>query len=105
KNMYTVTENNGPWMIMATVFRGENSAEDARALVYELRSKYNLPAYSHSKAFDYSKPIAGRGLDPYGNPKRMKYQSSKVEKEVAVLVGDYATVDDPAAQKALAKIK
>jgi hypothetical protein len=105
KSTYPVTENNGPWMIMATTFRGDNSAEEARALVYELRSKYNLPAYSHTKAFDFSKPVAGRGLDPYGNPKRMRYQNGKVEKEVAVLVGDYNTVDDPAAQKALAKIK
>jgi hypothetical protein len=35
----------------------------------------------------------------------MRYQQAELIKEVAVLVGDYNTVDDPGAQKTLAKIK
>ncbi len=35
----------------------------------------------------------------------MRYQQAEMLKEVAVLVGDYNTVDDPGAQKTLAKLK
>lgn len=102
---YPVAQTNGPWMIMATTFHGEDAETKAQALVYELRSKYKLPAYTYSKTFDFTKPERGRGLDRYGKPKQMRYQEAKVVKEVAVLVGDYDTIDDPAAEKTLKKIK
>ena len=105
QNSYPVAESNGPWMIMAATFQGDSADEQARQLVYEFRSKYHLPAYTHTKSFDFTQRVQGRGLDPRGNPKMMHYQQDKMLKETAVLVGDYNTVDDPAAQKVLAKIK
>ena len=103
-NAYPITQSNGPWMVMAMTFRGDKAGEQAKQLVYELRSKYRLPAYSYEKTFDFSQPVQGRGVDPQGRPVVGKYQASVV-KEVAVLVGDYDTVDDGNAQKLLAKIK
>ena len=67
--------------------------------------EFNLPAYTYEKTFDYTKPEQGRGLTPEGRPKMMHYQQATVRKEVAVLVGDYQTVDDDNAQKVLTTLK
>jgi len=104
-SMYPVAESNGPYMIMATTFQGDNARDQARKLVYELRARFRLPAYTYEKAFDFTKPERGIGFNPDGTPKKMRYQQAQVIKEVAVLVGDYDTVDDPTAQKVLKKIK
>jgi hypothetical protein len=45
---YTLAERNGPWLIMAASFSGEGAEEDARALVLELRKRFNLPAYYYA---------------------------------------------------------
>ena len=90
---------------MAYTFRGDKAAEQAQQLVYELRSKYKMPAYTYERTFDFTKPERGIGFNPDGSPKMMRYQQGGVIKEVAVLVGDYDTVDDGGAQTVLKKIK
>lgn len=104
---YQVTEQNGPWHVMAATFSGEEAEEQARELVLELRKHYNLPAYLHAMTFDFTEEgeRLGQGLDSYGGRPRMRYQSGDREREVAVLVGDYPTINDPEAQKTLEKIK
>ena len=102
---YPLSENNGPWMIMATTFSGDGAQEQARELVHELRKRYRLPAYTYQKKFDYTKPVEGRGLDRYGEPLKMRFQKDDAINEIAVLVGDYTSVHDPEAQKVLKRIK
>jgi hypothetical protein len=102
---YTLTDENGPWTIMACSFSGAKALEQARELVLELRSRYKLPAYVYQKTFDYGEDAQGRGLDRYGAPMKMRYRRGSKSQEYAVVVGDYPAVDDPDAQKALAKIK
>lgn len=103
---YRLTEQNGPWMIMACSFSGQEARQQAKQLVLELRKRYKLPAYVYEKRFDLGKEIQGRGLDEFGRPKKMKYQRGDSEiEEVAVLVGDYPAVDDPEAQETLRKLK
>ncbi len=112
---YTLAEDNGPWMVMACSFSGEGAEKQAKELVYELRKKYKLPAYTYRGRFDPGE-AQGRGLDELGNPRKFQYNKYKDSKdkekarhphltEVAVLVGNYQDVEDPAAQKTLAKIK
>ncbi|NIL99236.1 MAG: hypothetical protein GTO53_14365 [Planctomycetales bacterium] len=79
--------------------------DDGQRLVHELRSRYKLPAYLHRKEFDYTQSVIGRGVDKYGQPRRMRHQQDDKIQEVAVLVGDYPSVDDPQAQRDLQKIK
>ena len=105
QKLYPITQSNGPWMIMAATFHGDDAQEQAQKLVFELRSRFSLPAYTYEKTFDYTKPEQGRGLTPDGRPKMMHYQQATVMKEVAVLVGDYQTVDDDGAQKVLTTLK
>lgn len=102
---YPVGEEHGPWLILATTFRGPDANSDAQRLVYELRKDYKLNAYTHKKSYDYSQSFVGRGVDRYGNPRKMRHQSDERFDEVAVLIGDYVTVDDPKAKKTLERVK
>lgn len=102
---YLVTDNNGPWMILAAAFSGDGALEQARQLALELRSKYRLPAYVYQKRFELDRRTQGRGSDRYGEPLKMRYAKGNSLLEIAVMVGDYPTVDDPDAQKVLRKIK
>jgi hypothetical protein len=101
---YALSDNNGPWMIMACSFSGEGAEKQAQDLVLELRKRYKLPAYIHKMQIDLKK-AEGRGVDRFGAPVKMRYRKGSEIEEVAVLVGDYAAVDDPDAQKVLQKLK
>jgi len=100
---YRLTEQNGPWLIMACSFSGEHAEQQARDLALELRKRYKLRAYTHRMRFEFGE-TAGRGIDRYGDPQRMRHRLDELE-EIAVLVGDYASVDDPEAQRTLQKLK
>jgi len=105
KAMFPLAENDGPWLVLATTFRGEGAREDARHLVHELRGRHKLKAYTHEKSFDYTGNQRGLGLNPDGSPKKMRFAKAEEVIEVAVLVGDFASFDDQRGQKMLAKIK
>jgi hypothetical protein len=105
KAMFPLAEKDGPWLVLATTFRGETAREDARALVHELRTRHTFEAYSHEKAFDYTGTQRGVGLNPDGTPKTMRYANEGHVIEVAVLVGDFSSADDPRGQKVLRTIK
>jgi hypothetical protein len=100
-----LTQENGPWMIVAASFSGEKAQEQAQALVDELRSNYRLAAYMHEMNFKFDDERPGRGLDEYGAPIRRRYQRGEVVHELAVLVGDFPSIDDPEAQRMLERIK
>ncbi len=103
--MFPLAENDGPWLVLATTFRGEGARDDARTLVQELRRDHKLKAYTHEKSFDYTGKQQGLGFNPDGTPKKMRYAKEEQVVEVAVLVGDFASFDDPRGQKMLAKVK
>ena len=105
KAMFPLAESDGPWLVLATTFRGEGARDDARRLVQELRGSHKLKAYTHEKSFDFTGNQRGLGLNPDGSPKKMRFAKSEQVVEVAVLVGDFASFDDPRGQKMLAKIK
>lgn len=100
-----LTQDNGPWLIMVASFDGDHAAEEAQALAEELRTRHKLTAYVHDRTFDHRDgKNAGRGIDGYGAPLRTRYQQESAH-EYAVLVGDFQTIDDPAAQRTLKRIK
>jgi len=100
---YVLTEQNGPWMIVATTFSGEGAEQQARELVLELRKRYKLEAYTHRQRFEFGDTY-GRGLDPTGAPIRMRHRINELD-EIAVLVGNFHSADDPNAQKTLRRLK
>ncbi len=102
---YTLTQENGPWLVMATSFSGDGAQEQANELASELQEKFHLRSYVTEMSFDFSKDSPGKGLDGYGAPIRRRYQRGDHFQEIAVLVGDFQSIDDPEAQKLLETIK
>jgi hypothetical protein len=102
---YTLTQENGPWLIMTTSFSGDGAQEQANELASELRERFQLRAYVTEMSFDFSEESPGKGLDGYGAPIRRRYQRGNHIQEIAVLVGDFQSIDDPEAQKTLETIK
>jgi hypothetical protein len=102
---YEISEENGPWMIMACSFSGQGADQQAKDLVLELRKKYKVPAYTYKKRFEFGK-IEGTRVDRFNRPVKMKYQRGLDQvDETAVLVGNYRGVDEPEGQEVLQKIK
>ena len=104
RKKYELSEQNGPWMVLAASFAGEDAEQQARQLVLELRQQ-RMPAYTHRKRYDFSQSVTGLGLDRYGDPKKMRYQTAAAFDEIAVLVGDFPSVNDPGLEKTLQTIK
>ena len=100
-----LTEDNGPWMIFVASFAGETAEREARELVKKLRDDFHLNAYLHKKRYDFTEAVQGKGFDRNGRPKRMRHAMSATFDEVAVLVGDYDSVDSAKLQKHLQQIK
>jgi hypothetical protein len=105
QKVYELTPQNGPWMIMACSFSGPHAMEEAQALVLELRSRYKLPAYLYRKRFDLEEEELPTRVDRYGRPVKLRYQRGEEIDEVAVLVGDFPSIDSPEALATLQKIK
>src|SRR5690606_16398281 len=76
-----------------------------RELMLEFRTKYNVPAYVHSMTFNYGEERVGRGIDQFGAPSRMRYQKGDRAEEIAVVLGDFPTIDDPRAEDLLERVK
>ena len=102
---YRLTEKHGPWMIMATTFSGKNAARQAHDLVLELRREHRIEAYLHSKTFDFAKDLRGRGTNRLGGSLKWGYRNGNQSQQVAVLVGNFQSVNDPKAKKMKEKIK
>lgn len=112
---YPLTEENGPWVILACSFSGEGADKQAKELVYELRKRYKMAAFTYEGHFDPGE-AQGRGIDEFGKPRKWNYAKYKDSKdkekarrpeltEVAVLVGDFQSAEDPDAQKTREKLK
>jgi hypothetical protein len=102
---FSLGQENGPWLIVAATFSGHGSEDQAEALAQELRDQHQMPAYVHEMNFKLGDDQLGRGLDNYGAPVRHRYRRGDQVRELAVLVGNFTSIDDPAAQKALDQIK
>jgi hypothetical protein len=103
KKFYALGEEHGPWLILAASFHGQSAEKDARTLVQELRSRYKLPAYIHRQTYDFSQPIEER--NGAGPAKKMRYMKSQKYEGLAVLVGNFQSVQDPDLETTLNKIK
>ena len=95
---YLLSKENGPFMVLARVFRGVDAERMALALVKELRSEYNLPAYI-LRTKDFPGKSLMRGTPPTVPSSVMKPDIKMPEKirtfdEAAVVVGNEKTTAD-----------
>jgi len=102
---YPLSEDNGPWLIMCTTFSGEGSRAAAQKLVYELRKEHKLEAYTYARRYSFTGQQRGLGFTKTGKPKTMRYLNPAEYDEIAVLVGDFPSVEDNRLQRALETIK
>jgi hypothetical protein len=110
---FSLTDRHGPWMIMCTSFvdkiedDGQTTTGEAQAeaLVRELRSKHRLNAYIFRQRFDFSQTEKGLGVNRFGGDKKMKAMRPREFDEIAVMVGDFNSVNDPALDVAMKTIK
>lgn len=102
---YELDEGRGPWMVMAASFAGPTAEQQAKDLVLELRRQFKMEAYTFRQTYDFTKTTEGRGWSRYGGPRRMRYMSNAKFEEIAVLVGNFASVDDPRIESTLQQIK
>lgn len=110
---YSLTERHGPWMIMCASF--VDKADDlgtttsgeaqAHALAHELRTKHRMQAFIFRQHFDFTQPEIGLGFNKYGGPRKMKPRSGEEFNEIAVMVGNFESVNDPALESTLKAIK
>lgn len=111
KEDYTLQQNSGPWLIMCASFAGEDGETQARMLCEELSQKHRLKCYLHRQEFDFSQTYTGldydknQAVDENGNVtvqrRKMKAAHDNKFDEIAVLVGDFPTIEDSRAQQAL----
>ncbi len=93
---YLLTKENGPFMVLARVFRGVDAERMALALVKELRNEYQLPAYI-LRTKDFPGKSLMRGTPPTVPSNVMTPDVKMPEKirtfdEAAVLVGNEKTL-------------
>jgi hypothetical protein len=102
---YPLRAEHGPWVIVASSFAGDGAEKQARELVYELRKRFKLEAFSHRRTYDFSKSVVGRGINQYGDARRMRYAHDSRFDEIAVLVGQFSSIDTSDAQDTLEQVK
>lgn len=102
---YAVTEEQGPWMILAATFSGDTAEQKSQQLVVELRKQFRLEAFTFVRHIDSTQAEVGLGLNKYGKPKMMRPINAVKYDEVAVLVGNYPSFEDSRAQKTLQTLK
>ncbi len=95
---FLLTKENGPFMVLARVFRGPNSQRMAIALCKELRTEYGLPAYIFRKKENPGGSLI-RGVPPTAPSQTNSTNVKMPEKirtfdEAAVLVGNERTTAD-----------
>ncbi|MBM4003390.1 MAG: hypothetical protein FJ295_08905 [Planctomycetes bacterium] len=100
---FVLTEKHGPWLIIASTFAGEDAESQAHELVIELRRDFKLPAYMHKHHFDFTDTVDG--INKHRQKVKMKYASAVKFDEIAVMVGNFTSVDDPGLEKALQTVK
>jgi hypothetical protein len=105
KKAYELDESNGPWMILAASFAGPSAEQQSQDLVLELRQRFKVEAYRFRRTYDFSKPTQGLGYSQYGGPRRMRYLTNPKFDEIAVLVGNFPTLEDPQLDKTLEALK
>lgn len=92
---YLLTKENGPFMVLAQVFRGPESEKMALALCKELREEYKLPAYIlRSKEFPMKSYIRGTPVQAPSETTKAAIklpERIRIQDEAAVLVGNEKT--------------
>lgn len=98
---YTLSEEDGPWMILASTQVGDGSKDRAQKLAVEIRSELGLQAFVYNEKFDFTGTVA---VDARTS-RKAKYANEYQYEAYAVLVGEYDNIDHPSIDRDLDRIK
>ncbi|MGI9471293.1 MAG: hypothetical protein ACR2NZ_07180 [Rubripirellula sp.] len=98
---YELSEEDGPWLILASNFVGEGSKQRAERLVLEIRDDLGLPAYIYREKFDFTGTIDRDTR----TSKAVRYANRYEYDAYAVLVGEYDSVAHPDLERDLEAIR
>ncbi len=111
-----LSERSGPWLVMCASFSGDAGIRKAENLAEELRGRHGLKAYVFRHEFDHTEKLQSNAIPTWTIDEnsatehhivqaKMEPATTASYEEVAVMVGDFPTIDDAQAQKTLSKIK
>jgi len=98
---YELSEEDGPWMILASTLVGEGARGRAQRLALEIRSDLGLPAFIYNEKFDFT----GNVRFDQQTAKPARYANRYQYEAYAVLVGEYDRVEHPSIDRDLQRIK
>ena len=110
-NGFQLSADQGPWMILAASLSGDDAQTKAEALARELQQNLKVECYILDKTFDYSsmlKTDRRQTVDIVsGNveSRRVRMANQSSERVCAVLVGNFASIEDPAIKDLLQTIR
>lgn len=110
-NGFQLSADQGPWMILAASLSGDDAQAKAEALARELQQTLKVDCYVLDKTFDHSsmlKTDRHQTVDIVSGTvesRRVRMANQSSEKVVAVLVGNFASLEDPAIKDLLQKIR
>ncbi len=96
-----LTEVDGPWMILAHSFAGENGRSQAERLADELAKEIGVQTFIHEEKFDFS----GQANLPALEGRVARYANQARYQAFAVLVGEYDAIDHPNLVRDLKRVK
>ena len=99
--IYELSEEDGPFMILASTLVGDGARERANQLALEIRRDLGLAAFIYNEKFDFTGTL---GYD-HNTSKRVRYANRYEYEAYAVLVGEYDRTDHPNVERDLARVK
>jgi hypothetical protein len=98
---YELTEEDGPWLILGTTFVGENAKSRAEKSAEQVRRDLRLPAFIYREKFDFKGRVQGGSK----NSRPMRFANAYEYEAYAVLIGEYAAIDDGNVESDLKRIR
>ena len=109
-SVYKLKAEHGPWLILAASLSGDDAEAKADALARELHDNLKVDCYVLNKTFDHSsmlKTDRHQSVDINGTveTRRVRLANQSSEKVCAVLVGSFASLEDPKIEALLQQIR
>ncbi len=98
---YELSEEDGPWLILASTQVGQGSKDRAQKLALEIRSQLGLPAFIYNEKFDFTGTVAY----DQRTSRKARYANDYTYEAYAVLVGEYDNVEHGNIERDLNRIK
>ena len=98
---YELSEEDGPWLILASTLVGEGSKQRAARLALEIRKELNLPAFIYREQFDFTGNVGKSAR----STRRLRYANAYQYEAYAVLVGEYDRVGNERIDEDLRRVK